>query len=269
VRAFVVAWLCGCLALTMPRTGVSLGPKTASIGSPNAGHLDHGIELRPAPYLRVLPQYAASGARWGVPGLVGAIERSARQVARQFPGSVLAVGDLSLRGGGELARHHSHESGRDADVGYYLCDAKNRQLGADRLLVIRPDGAARDKPGTFFDDARNWALVSALVSDRYAHVTQIFVAPHVRSRLLRYAEQMNVAPELRLRVAEVMLQPRGVPLHDDHFHVRIACPRGEARICIEHAVVYASRVVRPAKVQPRKRAGTDLSIRNTRALIAR
>jgi penicillin-insensitive murein DD-endopeptidase len=285
VRRLAIGFVSACLALTSPGTSASLRPKSESIGAPNDGRLDHGVKLPDRPYLRVIPYYAGSDARWGVPELVSAIDRTAKKVASQFPGAVLGVGDLSLSRGGEIDRHHSHESGRDADIGYYLRDTKKKAFSPDRFIVIKPDGAARDRPGVFFDDERNWALVSSLVSDRAAHVTQIFVAPHVRARLLRYAEQMHVALEIRQRASERMLQPRHVPLHDDHFHVRVACPPGEADVCIEHALLYTSHAVRPPTAHPRHREGTlspsdpesrsrldarkRLSILDTKALIER
>src|SRR5262245_38448216 len=86
-----------------------------SIGSPTDGRLEGGIVLAPRRELKLKnPQ----GARWGLPALVGLLERSAERIAQRFPGSTLVVGDLSRKQGGEIAGHRSHESGRDADVGF-------------------------------------------------------------------------------------------------------------------------------------------------------
>jgi penicillin-insensitive murein DD-endopeptidase len=229
-----------------------------SIGSPNQGRLDNGQRLPAAPYLRVVPYYAESTARWGLPSLVGLIDRAARRVARRFPDAVLNVGDLSRREGGELERHHSHESGRDADLGFYLRNLADKPILPARFVTFSPRGESIDLPGAVFDDARNWALVEALVDDQQARVSPIVVARHIRARLLRYAERHGVASELRQRAADVMMQPTQAA-HDDHFHVRIGCPPDQGRRCVEYAVLRTPRA--PAgMVRVRMRSGTERTL---------
>lgn len=230
--------------------------RVASVGAPNDGRLDGGTHLADAPYLRIVPAYAASDARWGLPGLTGLVDRAARRVARRFPGAVLNVGDLSRKGGGEVERHRSHESGRDADIGFYLSNTAKKQVFADRFVAFSPSGAPRDKPGTQFDEARNWALIEALLDDPVTRVSHIFTAFYVRARLLRYAERIGAPASVRQRAAEAMTQPRGVPDHDDHFHVRIACPREQRSVCIEQAQARGVHT-RPPVSRPRLRRGTD------------
>ena len=212
----------------------------SSIGSPNEGRLDGGKRLPQAPYMRVVPFYAESAARWGMPTLVSLIDRAARRVARQYPDAVLSVGDLSRREGGELLRHHSHESGRDADLGFYVRNGKNKQLLHDRFVTFSARGPAADVQGAVFDDARNWALVEALVEDATARISYIFVASHIRARLLRYADAHGVSRDVRRRAADLMTQPR-TAAHDDHFHIRIACPTEQPK-CVEQAVLRTARL---------------------------
>jgi penicillin-insensitive murein endopeptidase len=229
-----------------------------SVGSPNQGRLDNGKRLGTAPYLRVVPYYAESTARWGLPSLVGLIDRAARRVARRFPDAVLNVGDLTRREGGELERHHSHESARDADLGFYLHKPADKPLLAARFVTFSARGEAIDLPGAVFDDARNWALVEALIDDGEVRVSHIFVARHIRARLLRYAELHGVAGELRQRAAEVMIQPSQAA-HDDHFHVRIGCPPDQGRRCVEFAVLRTPRA--PAgMVRVRMRSGGERTL---------
>jgi len=269
VRAWSIGVIAGLLAISAkdsaapaPRTAVPpQSPSALSIGSPNEGRLDGGTRLTEAPYLRVVPFYAESNARWGLPSLVNMLDRAARRVARHFPDAVLSVGDLSRRRGGELDRHHSHESGRDADVGFYLRNAAKKPLLPSQFVAFTPTGYAKGLPGAFFDDARNWALIDALIDDPVTRVSHIFVAAHIRARLLRYAEEMGVDPRVRERAAEVMMQPRRAP-HDDHFHVRIACPKSQHGTCVEEAIALVPHV-RPPVAHSRRRAGTD---RPTRAL---
>lgn len=244
------------------------GPVARSIGSPNDGRLDGGAHLIESSYVRVVPFYAESQARWGLPALVGLLDRAARRVARQFGNAVLSVGDLSRRGGGELSRHHSHESGRDADIGFYLRGPDDKQALADQFLPIASNGKAVGAPGMVFDDARNWALVEALIDDPEARVSYIFIASHLRARLLRHAEQSGVDSLLRERAANLMLQPHRALPHDDHFHVRIACPHTQQDTCVEDAVLRPPRG-RPALAQPgRKRTGTETVVAPPSAVLA-
>src|SRR5512139_11241 len=152
-----------------------------SVGSPNEGRLEGGRKLEPSKALRVV-----GGHRWGVPTLVGMLERSSARVAKRFSGSVLTVGDLSRKGGGDVEGHRSHESGRDADVGFYLKKGQKPWV-APRFAAIDEEGKAVGLPSVRFDDARNWALIEAWLTDREASVLQIFVAQHVKLRLLAAA----------------------------------------------------------------------------------
>lgn len=204
-----------------------------SIGSPTDGRLIGGARLGDAPYLRIVPVYAAGDARWGLEPLVTLIDNAARAVRKQFPDSVLSVGHLSRPGGGNIDRHASHESGRDADIGFYVKDHKGKLIYADHFVSFKGDGTAPTWPGAVFDDARNWAFIAAVASDTRARVTHIFVALPLRQRLLQYAAKIGAPLAIRSRAAELMMQPRGSSLHDDHFHIRIACPPGMDK-CIEH-----------------------------------
>jgi len=203
-----------------------------SVGSPTDGRLLGGSRLDEAPYLRLLPVYANDDARWGLGSLVALVDRAARAVRRQFPDAVLSVGQLSRRGGGDIDRHASHESGRDADLSFYIRGQTNHPLFSDHMVSFRGDGTAPSWPGAFFDDAKNWALVASIAGETRTRVTYIFVAAPLRARLLAYAAHIGAPIAVRNRAAELMVQPRGSLPHDDHFHVRIGCPSGMTG-CIE------------------------------------
>ncbi|MBX3187426.1 MAG: penicillin-insensitive murein endopeptidase [Labilithrix sp.] len=223
-------------------------PFGKSIGSPTDGHLVGGARLADGPHLRMYPAYARGDVRWGLGPLVGLIDRSAQSVRKQFPDAVLSVGHLSKAGGGELDRHASHESGRDADIGFYVKNHLGKPIYSDHMVPFVGDGTAPTWPGARFDDARNWALVASLVSDGRARVTHIFVATPIRQRLLAYAEKVGWSPAIRSRAAEVLAQPRGSLPHDDHFHVRIACPSGMEK-CIEQPMARNRARTRPPAQQ--------------------
>ena len=212
---------------------------TRSIGAPNAGRLENGAHLEASPSIRFIGGYSTE-AHYGVRELVDAIEHAAREVKRRYPDAVLGVGQLSRKGGGEIDRHHSHESGRDADLAFYLVDSFGRSVQRDRFYAIRPDGLAGSDPRLRFDDGRNWALITALVNDPRARVTHVFVAGWLRTRLLAYGARVGAPPALRSRIAELLMQPRHALPHDDHFHVRVACPWTSPQ-CIENPELSASK----------------------------
>ena len=54
----------------------------------------------------------------------------------------------------------------------------------------------------------------------------------LRERLLAYAQRTGVRDNIRVRASETLAQPNGALPHDDHFHVRIACPN-HVEGCIE------------------------------------
>lgn len=209
-----------------------LTPSGKSVGSPNAGKLVGGARLGDAPYIRIVPVYAQNEARWGVESLVSAIERAARAVRRQFPDAVLSVGHLSKKGGGAIDRHASHESGRDADIAFYVKNVKGKPIYADHFVPFKGDGTAPSWPGAQFDDAKNWAFVAAMLGDPRVRITHVFVSIPIRQRLLAYAAKAGAPSSLRVRASQVMVQPRGALPHDDHFHVRIGCPSGMDK-CVE------------------------------------
>ena len=214
-----------------------------SVGSPTEGHLVGGTHLEETPYLRVSPAHAGGDVRWGLEPLVSAIDRAARAVRRQFPDAVATVGHLSRQGGGEIDRHHSHESGRDADVQFYVRTRGNKPLLSNGFVSFKGDGSAAHWPGAYFDDVRNWTFVHALVTDPHAHVTHIFVAAPLRARLLAIAEHLGAPQNVRMRAAEVMVQPRGALPHDDHFHIRIACPP-RMHGCVENPTAPSAAIAR-------------------------
>ncbi len=211
-----------------------------SVGSPTNGHIVGGAHLADAPYLRVMPADQAGDVRWGLGALVGMVDRAARHVRHMYAGAVLNVGHLSKNGGGNLEQHASHESGRDADLPFYVKDNHEKQIFSDHMVPFRGDGTSAVWPGARFDDAKNWELVTALLDDPIARVTHIFVSSPIRQRLLAYASHVGAPESLRTRAAFAMVQPHGTLPHDDHFHVRIACPSGMTG-CIENPVVHIAR----------------------------
>ncbi len=226
--------------------------KAQSLGSPTNGRLENGVALRRKQ--GSIEFRRRNGAHWGLPHLVKMLERGARKVRRKHPGSVLLVGDLSLERGGKLGGHKSHTSGRDADVGFYLAREDGSAVEPKGFRRIDWEGRAVDDPRVRFDDARNWALVEAWVTDPQARVQHIFVAAQLRRRLLNYARKHGKYLPVRHRASIAMKQPSQGLVHDDHFHLRIRCPRAQRDVCVSEPSGHKPRREKTPEKKPRSSA---------------
>jgi penicillin-insensitive murein endopeptidase len=159
------------------------------------------MRLRPTKHMEL----RAGGRTWGLPVLVRLLRTASDDVAKRHKGAVLFVGDLSAKAGGALEGHNSHQSGRDVDVGFFVANSKGKPVAVKRFIPFDNAGKGRDVPWARFDDARNWALVEALLKDPRAGVRYIFVANNLRARLLAYAAKKQVPKDLILRAAVVMI----------------------------------------------------------------
>lgn len=224
---------CGCL----PWSGLLPGQK-GSIGTTSSGLLadpDH-LEARGQSFR----YYRAGDRRYGTAELVGLVRRVADKVAAAHPGSVLLVGDLSGPRGGFISEHGSHRSGRDVDLAFYLTDPAGRpRSGTPLVRIDRLGVAVRERRAVRFDSARNWLAVEALLGDEQARVQWIFVSRGLKALLLDWALAHDRDTETIRRAADVLHQPTDGLAHDDHFHVRIYCPRSaNGRLCRDRGPVW-------------------------------
>ncbi|WP_170319599.1 penicillin-insensitive murein endopeptidase [Polyangium spumosum] len=207
-------------------------PKGAvSVGAPNKGKLYGAHKLASSKSVEV----RGGGHAYGLPDLVRVLRRAAAKVSGKYKGSVLYVGDLSAKHGGPLLGHNSHQSGRDADVGFYMISAKGKHVNPHRFVAFGSDGRPRGGEVVRFDDERNWAFVEALITDKKTEVRYLFVSHGLRTRLLKYAAKKNVPKELYTKAASALMSPADADVHDDHFHVRIACPERMRGTCVEES----------------------------------
>lgn len=211
-----------------------------SMNFPWDGQLVRGKKLRESRYIRHMPDCTANGHFFGTTPLVQMIERASKRVAQRYPGAKLSVGELSSAKGGDIGGHNSHESGRDADIGFYIKRDGQPYNGAREFVPF--DGMGRGI-GVYndlrFDDARNWELISRLVTDPDARVQYIFVARPIRARLLREAVRRKASATVIDRAETVLVQPaRGNP-HRSHFHVRVYCALSDRPMCRDVAPFWA------------------------------
>jgi murein endopeptidase len=190
-----------------------------SFGRPQNGYLVSGRRMPrdPAAYFLRRPERA-----WGADHTVDQLRRAIRQVRRRYPRvHPLAIGDLSARHGGRLTMHGSHQSGRDADVGFYF---RRPPRGYPRGFAV----ATADN----LDFSANWALLSALckTADKPLGVERIYMTYSTQALFYRLARKHGVS---RARLAEWFQYPHGrradhgiirhEPGHTEHIHVRFRC----------------------------------------------
>ena len=157
-----------------------------SIGSPGAGRLEHGV-LFPATgpdhfawNFREQRIGGSARTRWGNCRVVGAVLRGLagyRRRNREAP--PVAVGDLSLRHGGEIDGHSTHENGRQIDL-YF--PRRDRRLREPRTV---------------------------------AQVDLRQTRELVRAMLDAGADKVLIGPRIRIRATAGVVR---WPNHDDHLH---------------------------------------------------
>lgn len=211
------------------RAPTPLAPQLGgSIGMPHRGVLTGAAELpKEGDGFKWLRQ---DDRHFGVPRFVAAIERAAGKVAKERPGGVLAIGDLSTARGGQLLPHLSHRTGRDADLLLYLVTPQGAPVESPGFVHVGNDGLAWDDKGKRFlrfDVERQWLLVKTLVEDPEARIQWVFASRNVRALLIDWARARGEKPETIVRAMEIMLQPQPGGPHDDHVHIRTACTASE------------------------------------------
>ncbi len=183
---------------------------------------------------------------WGTDETIDYVVTAIEAVEARYPGSPrLVIGDLSNPRGGRLNRHRSHQTGRDADIGFYYCRGE-----ADSFLTARKKD---------LDLPRTWALVRALVTE--TDVDRIFVDRSLISLLYAHAvaegEDRGWLDDVFGRSGE-----KGVIQHErrhkNHLHVRFYNPRAQEHGRIVYPVLVETGAAPPPMVKHRVRPGETL-----------
>jgi murein endopeptidase len=166
------------------------------------------------------------GRSFGTRAAVEVIAQVVAGMRTQFPDvHELAIGDLSAEHGGPVSEHHSHQSGRDADIGL--------------IYKAKPD----DYPASFvaateanLDCAATYALVAEFAGTTHddGGVQVIFLDFKVQGLLYRWAKDAGIDDDVLGRTLQY--PRRGIsaglvrhePNHSNHMHVRFKCPKGDS-----------------------------------------
>jgi len=194
-------------------------PRASSVGRPTAGVLRHGERLEGGPGYRLrFPKGA-----FGLESVLKTIRTCARKTKDAFPGTAdVLVGELSRAGGGRFPPHQSHQSGRDADIGYYL--AGNRQNAT--MHRVGPSEV---------DYAKTWTLLRCMLT--VDDVARVYMDRGIQAAMAEWLRQKKTMgePELARLFAvlggeEALIQH--AKKHDTHLHVRFACDADQPE-CVE------------------------------------
>lgn len=195
------------------------GGRSESVGYPHDGGLDHGLPMLDGPGRKIT---AERWKTWATRDTVAQLDHVLRRWAEVEPKAPpVLVGNLSSRDGGPLSPHKSHQSGRDVDLSYLTKwngkDAVTWQhIGSDN-----------------FDAELTWRLLKLLTQE--ARVEVIYMDRRIQKLLLEHAKRHDTIRKARLpnwlevagSVEDALI--RHVPGHQDHFHVRFACPADDRK----------------------------------------
>jgi murein endopeptidase len=180
-----------------------------SIGTTNGGALFNAVQMPPSDHYQLVDLAHA----WGTQETVDALTRCIAAVAAKYPGSgPLPIGHLSTRRGGALSPHVSHQTGRDADVGYYYLEGGRWYARAHAKNL---------------DRERTWALVRALITETDVdlilidHSIQVLLEEHARNIGEEPAWLDSVFRGVPGKLPPVIRHAKG---HATHLHVRFFNP---------------------------------------------
>jgi penicillin-insensitive murein DD-endopeptidase len=154
---------------------------------------------------------------WGHPAMIAFLERFSSKAKRKglWPG--ILVGDISQpRGGPMLTGHASHQVGLDADIWLTpmpdrtLTHAEREEMSA--VNMVTEDGLGVDRAHW---TARQAGIIQAAAEE--PEVERIFVNAAIKKALCETAHGQPWMTKVRAYWG-----------HNYHFHIRIACPEGEA-----------------------------------------
>ncbi len=189
------------------------GPGSISVGRPNRGSLRLPVALPERPFWRIINPERA----FATDETIRDLEAAVATVATAFPGSPpLGVGDLSRETGGYIRPHRSHQSGRDADVGYYYQGEHKWYTKASAENLDRP---------------RTWQLLKALMSE--TDVEFVFMDRSIQQLLREYALSVGEEPAFLDTVFQRSRRDETLVRHEyghlTHFHARFYSDQASAR----------------------------------------
>ena len=150
---------------------------------------------------------------YGHPNLINYLETLSAQVEKKNLGALM-IGDLSqIRGGPMSSGHASHQVGLDADIWFRRISAKEKQTMSREqianldVVYLAKDGGMTSDWNDSYSDILRMAAENELVE-------RIFINPTIKKEICTKHPGEPWLAKLRPWWG-----------HDEHFHVRLACPK--------------------------------------------
>lgn len=228
------------------RSSNSVGKPSGDAEGQSGGSLENGIEIVPKDYFTIL-----KSDQYGTIELVNTLEYTACYLHRKY-GAKLVIKDLSKEGGGphgvltggEWVGHLSHQSGRDADIGFYVYE-NGKVANQLAKMCEEAEGDNYCQPGSVFEKFKNGNAIIAnldflkVLTETY-DIQYIFIDPELKKILKEYGQKNG----LWQGSYDVIMDDRLLPkfhAHHTHYHIRIKCPQGDS--CADNSPVASE--VRP------------------------
>lgn len=208
--------------VTTTTLAVMTASKEQASGRTDKGQLQNATDLAKiamaeGSFFRFI--WPANKTSFGTMDMAAIIQKMAKFVHEKISGYVLTVGDVSAQRGGKLFSHLSHQNGLDADISY-LVNNKRSEFAS----VVTNQGVNSD-----FLPAENWDLFKYAFS--VGRVELILVDTKVKKSLCQQAIRASDLKDAQDRgfAYEILRRVLLVKGHDNHFHLRIACPKTDRR----------------------------------------
>ncbi len=205
--------ICGATTHAPETNFLSSHEITQSIGTYTNGCISGAVAL-PIEGLGYQVMRLSRKRIYGHPNLIEFIQNLGQTVADQHASNLL-IGDLGQHHGGRTpSGHRSHQNGLDVDIWFLLStastlsDHERERLSATSMLASADKIALKE-----WTSAHEQVLLSAAQSP---NVERIFVNPIIKRELCQHTPTSH-------RAALHKIRPWWK--HDDHFHVRLSCPK--------------------------------------------
>ncbi|MBO4350956.1 MAG: HEAT repeat domain-containing protein, partial [Proteobacteria bacterium] len=142
------------------------------------------------------------------------------------------------REGGDIPYSISHNSGRDADIGFYYTDEKGKFFHPNHLYKINRSLQTRTEDGKLltFDLEKNTTLVETLLTHPKINLQFIFLAKYIRTAVQKELVRRGASEDLLNRFEQVVQIQAA---HNDHFHIRIYCSNEDICAgCIDKSLIH-------------------------------